>query len=291
MSSVYSIKELEKLSGIKAHTLRIWEKRYGIIKPKRTANNIRYYLDDDIKRVLNIALLNKNGHKISKIACMCNTEINKAVQDLSILNGVEAGNEIEAMTISILELDASRCKVILNTVIEKKGFEACIYDLIYPLLDKLSAMWFSGSFKAVHESFIRNILRNKVCAEIDQLENIKNPKCSFILFLSENEDHELSLLFLHYILKTRDVQIINLGRNVAVYDIIQACEIYKPDYTFSIINDTFVEDSLQSYIDFLSQHIPDVTMLFSGFQFVKQDIKMGNNCKYIESLNAVESII
>ncbi len=291
MSSVYSIKDLEKLSGIKAHTLRIWEKRYGIVKPRRTENNIRYYLDEDIKHVLNIALLNKNGHKISKIACMGSEEISEAVQDLSIINGVEAGNEIEAITLSILELDKRRCKIILDTIIEKKGFESCIYEFIYPLLDKLSAMWFSGSFKAVHESFIRNLLRNKVCAEIDHLDSIENPRCSFILFLSEKENHELSLLFLQYILKKRNVQVINLGSEIAVYDIIQACEIYKPDYTFSIINDTFVEDSLQSYIDFLSQHIPDVTMLFSGFQFVKQDIKFGKNCKYIESLNAVESII
>jgi len=291
MSSVYSIKDLEKLSGIKAHTLRIWEKRYGIIKPKRTANNIRYYLDEDIKHILNIALLNKNGHKISKIACMCNKEMSQAIKDLSLLSGLTAGNEVEAITLSILELDQNRCKVILDTIIEKKGFEVCIYEFIYPLLDKLSALWFSGSFKAVHESFIRNMLHNKVCAEIDQLENIDNPKSKFILFLSEKENHELSLLFLQYILKKRNVQVINLGSNIAVYDIIQACEIYKPDYTFSIINDTFVEDSLQSYVDFLSQHISDVTMLFSGFQFVKQEIKLGKNCKYIESLNAVESII
>jgi len=278
------------MSGIKAHTLRVWEKRYGIIKPRRTENNIRYFLDEDLKHILNIALLNKNGHKISKIAEMGNEEISTTIKSIA-QEPISEQDDVESMTIAILELDSASCKSILNKVVGNVGFEACINGFIYPLLDKLSVMWISGSLKPVHESFIRTIIKNKVCSEIGAIQKDYTSDVKFLIYLPENENQELSTLFLEFILKKKGAEVINLGNNVNVHDLYTASEIYKPDYAFTIINDSLQDESLQSMIDFLSSHMPQVTHLFTGFQFVKQELNLGPNCKYVENLNAVEQYI
>lgn len=291
MATVYSIKDLEKLSGIKAHTLRIWEKRYGIIKPKRTETNIRYFLDDDLKDVLNIALLNKNGMKISKIAEMQKTEIAEAIKDITVKAIPAEINEIDALAIAILDLDEVMCRAIINRVVTRIGFEQSIEELIYPMLDKLGLMWISGSLKRIHETFITALLKNRVCSEIENLESPLNPRSKFIIYLPQKEDHELSMLFLEYKLKVKNASVINLGVDISVDDLRDACAIYKPDHVFTIINDSLKDESLQSYIDFLSMHLPEVTHLFTGFQFIKQTINLGPNCKFVENLNAVEHYI
>jgi len=291
MATVYSIKDLEKLSGIKAHTLRIWEKRYGIIKPKRTETNIRYFLDDDLKEVLNIALLNKNGIKISKIAEMQKNEIAEAIKDITVKAIPAEINEIDALAIAILDLNESMCRAIINRVVTRIGFEQSIEELIYPMLDKLGLMWISGSLKRIHETFITALLKNRVCSEIENLETPLNPRSKFIIYLPQKEDQELSMLFLEYKLKLKNASVINLGVDISVDDLRDACVIFKPDHVFTFINDSLKDESLQSYIDFLSMHLPDVTHLFTGFQFIKQNINLGPNCKFVENLNAVEHYI
>lgn len=290
MSTVYSIKDLEKLSGIKAHTLRIWEKRYGIIQPKRTDTNIRYFLDEDVRHVLNIALLNKHGIKISHIAKMEATEISSEVSKLAS-KAPEEFDDIEAMIVSILELNEKTCKHILNTIVERLGFEKSIEEFIYPLLDKLGLMWISGTLKSVHEKFTQTLLRNKVSSEIEKLPIGEQKRSKFLIYLPEQESHELSMLFLQFIIKKRGAEVLNLGNNIKVDDLLSACQIYKPDYAFTIINDSLDGETLQSFVDFITNHLPNVTHLFSGFQFVKHEIDLNSNCKYIQSLNAVEHYI
>ena len=147
---VYSISDLEKLSGVKAHTLRIWEKRYGILQPKRTESNVRYYVDEDLRLLLNISLLNKNGLKISKIAKMCPIELQKKVTEITEIDASFEG-QIDGLTISLIELNEENAVNIINKNIEEKGFRETMLQVIYPLLDKLVLMWLSGSINAVHE--------------------------------------------------------------------------------------------------------------------------------------------
>ena len=139
---VYSISDLEKLSGVKAHTLRIWEKRYGILHPKRTETNIRYYLDEDLRLLLNISLLNKNGIKISKIAKMSPIELQEKVSEITEIDASFEG-QIDALTISLIELNEENAVKIINKNIEQKGFRETMLQVIYPLLDKLVLMWLS----------------------------------------------------------------------------------------------------------------------------------------------------
>jgi len=166
----YSIKDLENLSGVKAHTLRIWEKRYGIIQPRRTETNIRYYKDADLQKILNITLLNRKGYKISKIAEMTADQIRQIVAELTEV-GIAFEDQIDAMMLSMFELDETKFNIILDHQIQSKGFEETMHHVVYPLLDKLSMMWVAGSVKGVHENFVSNIIRKKTIVEIDKLSS------------------------------------------------------------------------------------------------------------------------
>lgn len=158
--AVYSISDLEKLSGIKAHTIRVWEQRYSIIEPKRTKTNIRYYQDADLKFLLNIALLNKNGIKISKIAKMSKGEIAEKVAAISEIN-FEYGTQLDALTISMIEMDESKFDRIVSTNIQQSGFEHTMLEIIYPFLEKLSVLWLTGSINPVQENFMSYLIRQK----------------------------------------------------------------------------------------------------------------------------------
>ena len=150
---VYSIKDLENLTGIKAHTIRIWEKRYGIIEPRRTNTNIRYYLEEDLKKIMNIALLNRNGYKISKIAKLQNNDIHSIAAKLTDVDKTFE-NQLDGLTLSVLELNEDNFLKIFNANISQNGFKQTMLDVIYPLLDKLGMMWMTGSIEPIHENFV-----------------------------------------------------------------------------------------------------------------------------------------
>jgi len=154
--SVYSIRDLEKLSGIKAHTIRIWEQRYSLLNPRRTDTNIRYYLEDDLKLLLNVALLNRNGYKISKIAKLSSEEIHQKVEELTI-NSSEHLSQVDALTMAMIEMDEYKFDRIITANINHIGFERTIIEIIHPFLDKLSVLWLTGSVNPCQENFPENI--------------------------------------------------------------------------------------------------------------------------------------
>jgi len=156
--AIYSIRDLEKLSGIKAHTIRIWEQRYSIITPQRTDTNIRYYADDDLKLLLNVALLNKNGIKISRIANMSQHEIAEKVAAISEMN-FEYDTQLDALTISMIEMDEYKFDRIVSTNSQQIGFERTMLEVIYPFLEKLSVLWLTGSINPAQENFISYLIR------------------------------------------------------------------------------------------------------------------------------------
>jgi len=158
--SNYSIKDLEQLSGIKAHTLRIWEQRYNIIAPKRTDTNIRTYDDRDLKLVLNIALLKDHGHKISEISKLSLDEMNREVIKISDRQQ-NYPDQIHALTISMIDLDEDRFEKIISTNILQFGFENTIINIVYPFLSRLGTLWVTGSVGPAQEHFISNLIRQK----------------------------------------------------------------------------------------------------------------------------------
>lgn len=281
---MYSIKDLEKLSGIKAHTLRVWEQRYGIIEPKRTNTNIRYYQDEDLKFVLNIALLNKNGIKISKIAQMSRSEIAEKVAAISEIN-FEYGTQLDALTISMIEMDEYKFDRIVSANIQQLGFERTMLEVIYPFLDKLSVLWLTGSINPVQENFMSYLIRQKIVVAIDQEPLVSSRDARrFLIYLPEGEKQELSMLFMHYLLKSRGNHVAYVGQEINLPDLKDAYSIYKPDFIFTMITETFTSEPLQQYVDRLAENFKGAQILLSGYQVVVQALKPRENVEILRSL-------
>lgn len=282
---VFSIKDLEHLSGIKAHTLRIWEQRYELISPKRTNTNIRYYDDVDLKLVLNVALLKDNGIKISKIAEMSPSEMQKEVIKLteSKFNYPE---QIHALTISMVDLDEDRFEKIMSTNILKLGFENTMIHVIYPFLTKIGILWQTGSINPAQEHFISNLIRQKLIVAIDNQyvpQNTRSKK--YVLYLPEGELHEISLLFADYIIKSRQNKSIYLGQSLPLHDLIEVCNTHVPEYIISIITSTPGSSEIQQYINTIAEKFKYAEILLSGFQVIGQDLKLPANVAIFNRIN------
>lgn len=283
--AVYSIKDLEKLSGIKAHTIRIWEQRYHILEPQRTKTNIRYYQDEDLKVLLNVALLNKNGIKISKIAKMEDQELTEKVAAISEIN-FDDGTQLDALTISMIEMDENKFDRIINTNIDQIGFEQTMMEVIYPFLDKLSLLWLTGSINPVQENFISHLIRQKIISAINATplsSGEGNEK--IILYLPEGERQELSLLFMHYLLKSRGKYVLYLGQEISLADLADANRIHKADLVFTMITETFSKESVQQYVDHLAETFPGTQILLSGYQVVAQQVDAPEHVTILKSLD------
>lgn len=262
----------------------MWEHRYNIIEPKRTKTNIRYYQDEDLKYLLNIALLNKNGMRISKIAKMSQEEIAAKVADISEIN-FEYGTQLDALTISMIEMDEYKFDRIISTNIEQLGFERTMLEIIYPFLDKLSILWLTGSINPVQENFMSYLIRQKLIVAIDNepLPSEKNAK-KFLIYLPEGERQELSMLFMYYLLKSRNNHVVYIGQDISLGDLKDAYLILRPDYIFTMITETFAKEPVQQYVDRLSESFPDCQVLLSGYQVVAQKVEAPENISILESL-------
>ena len=286
--AVYSINDIEKLCGIKAHTIRIWEKRYSIITPRRTDTNIRYYLDEDLQKILNISLLNRNSYKISKIAKMGEGEMKRLVSELSEVS-IKTEDKLDSLMFAMLELDEYKFNKILEHNISSKGFEATMNDVVYPLMEKLSMMWIAGSIKSVHENFVANVIRRKTIVAIDNKSKECHPDAKrFLIYLPEGESHELSLLFLHFLLKDLGLNVINLGSDIPLVDVLEGQKIFKANYIFTLFNDSFSQSPLQPYLNELSRHLPNSKILISGYQTAIQNLELPENVSLLRSISDVK---
>ncbi|MCK5467036.1 MAG: MerR family transcriptional regulator [Cyclobacteriaceae bacterium] len=286
--SNYSIKEIEQLSGIKAHTLRMWEQRYNFIKPKRTESNIRSYDDEDLKLVLNISLLKDNGNKISRICNMSAQDLQMEVRRL-MDNKMGFPEQIQGLTLAMLELDEDRFEKILSTNILQIGFERTMMNLIYPFFNKIGILWQTGTINPAHEHFMSNLIRQKIIVAIDgQLVNSTNFNKKYLLFLPENEFHEIGLLFSAYIIKSRNNKVIYIGQNVPHLDLVSIYKDHNPDCLLTVMT-TFPQlDRVQAYIYKLSDSFPNSQILISGHQVVGQDIEFSKN---VVLLNKLQELI
>ncbi|HNX43673.1 MAG TPA: cobalamin B12-binding domain-containing protein [Bacteroidales bacterium] len=267
----YSIKDIEKITGIKAHTIRIWEKRYHLVSPERTLTNIRYYNDMDMKRLLNIAILNRYGYKISNLVEMSGEEINKRVIEVT-LHETDFTSLIESFIVAMIEYDEVRFEKALNSAIIRLGFESAITNVIYPFLAKVGILWQTGVVIPGQEHFVTNLIRQKLILAIDSRQAIKkNHPRRFILFLPENEFHEIGLLFAHYLLKKYGHNTIYLGQNVPLSDVQQLVSLKKPDFILTSVTTSLSSGDLPEFLKQLSLILPDGQILAGGSQIAYSD--------------------
>ena len=272
----YSIKELELLSGIKAHTLRIWEKRYAIITPKRTSTNIRFYSDDDLKKIINVSLLNNRGLKISKLVQLSEEELAQKVLELS---EQKHDNEIhiDQLITAMIDMEEESFNSVLKGISQKMGFEAAVLEVLYPFLQKIGILWHAGNVSPAQEHFITHLIRQKMIVAIDALPIPPKSKKKAMLFLPENELHEIGLLFYHYVVRKIGVRSHYLGQTVPYRDILLIGKIHKPNFILTSITSFPVASELPGYISTLCKDFPSAKILLTGSALAKTKVEKAKN--------------
>jgi DNA-binding transcriptional MerR regulator len=288
----YSIKDLENLSGIKAHTIRIWEQRHGIVTPKRTPTNIRYYDSNDLKTILKIARLRESGVKISKIASMSPDEINREISALDGDQSDDAKNYIHFLTTAMIDLDEDLFEKTLSTCILQLGLESTMYEVIHPFLLKIGTMWQTEAVNVAQEHFIICLLRQKLIVAIDgQKTKVTKKSKKYLLYLPEGELHELTLLFSSYLLKRAGHRVIYLGQNLPYRDIELAYKVYRPDYLLSISTSMPTKDHVQDYVSDLSHSFPEATIYLSGYAILSAELSVPTNVEILHQLQDLTDTI
>lgn len=264
LTSKYSIKDIERLSGIKAHTVRIWEQRYDILKPARTDTNIRTYDDEDLKRILNISLLNNNGYKISSIAKLSDMqlvdEVNKVLSSSS-----KESLQVDTLVLCMLNMDEARFETTVNNSVLQFGFESTVENVFFPFLRQLGNMWQVGIISPAQEHYISNIIRQKLIVGLDRVVPPKNPnQKTIILFLPDQELHELGLIYAHYLAKHRGHKCLYLGQSLPVSELLSISETVQPDMLVTILTGQMSESNLEALVDACTKNIPKASLLVSG---------------------------
>jgi len=243
----YSISDLEKLTGIKAPTIRIWEKRYGIIAPERTETNIRFYSERQLQRLLNISLLNRHGFKISHIAVMTDEQIRAEVTKISDSPGGDDGF-LPDLIRAFSDLDEDHFERILNSSILKLGFEQAFNHVVFPLLEKVNLMWQIGKISACQERFTHNLIRQKLVVASDGLAGQSTGTDShYLLYLPAGHYDEILLLYTNYLLRKHGHQIIYLGPSIPLDHLWSFPNREQIDHVVVSLNVPFTDKELHQY--------------------------------------------
>jgi DNA-binding transcriptional MerR regulator len=281
VTSKYSIKDLERISGIKAHTLRIWEQRYHILRPERTTTNIRTYDDEDLKRILNISLLNNNGYKISSIAKLQEKDLLAEVN--RVLNsGHKESLQVDTLILCLIYMDEERFESTLNNSVMHYGFESTIENIVFPFLRQLGNMWQIGLIAPPQEHFISNLIRQKIIVGLDKIVPQKNPSSkSFIFFLPDQELHELGLIYAHYLAKYKGHKCLYLGQSLPTSDLVTIAKSVQPDYIVTVLTAQMEEAKLETLMNTCRTELASSKILISGRLVFASDLS-----KYFKDKNA-----
>lgn len=287
----YSIKDLETLTGIKAHTIRIWEKRYELVEPSRTSSNIRFYDDEDLKKLLNISTLNKNGLKISKIANLSNEELGEKILELTRQQNSYDGL-IERLIVAMIDLDESKFEKIVANATIKIGFEEVIFKIFYPFLEKIGVLWQTGTINPAQEHFISNLIKQKLLVAIDGIAVAKKSNYkTFVLFLPEWELHELGLLTYDYLIKKAGHNVIYLGQSVPLNDLCSTSDVCKPDVLITSFTASVPSSKIERLLSDLANIFRNKQILISGQQIAEHNIQSSENISIIPNAMAMKEYL
>ncbi len=257
----YTIKELEQLSRIQAHTIRIWEKRYALLRPKRSATNIRSYTDDDLRKLLNIAVLSNGGLKISRIAKLSDAEMNARVLELTAEDEAPRA-DLENLILAMTDLDEERFERILSHLVLRLGFEQAIYKVLIPFLGRVGVLWQVGAVRPGQEHFVSGLIRQKLITAIDALVPLaRTNRRTVVLFLPEGELHELGLLFSQYIAKKAGHKVIYLGQNVPLPDLLAIVKRHQPDVLITAFIAAHDRERATGTLRQLSREVPRASII------------------------------
>jgi MerR family transcriptional regulator, light-induced transcriptional regulator len=262
----YQINDLERITGIKAHTIRIWEKRYGIIVPDRTSTNRRFYNDDQVRKLLNVTTLLASGKKISKIATLTEDEMYAIIQSGTPDNTTDqiCTAFINDLVKSMLSFDEAAFEKTFAAAVTRFGMYDAMINVVYPFLNKTGILWSINQTAPVQEHFATNIVRRKLLAAIDGVRPGLSDGKKYLLFLPTNEFHEIGLLLASYLIRSKGHEVIYLGQNVPQENISTIIPIIEPDYMLCFFIAALSKEDIARQIHYLADINPDVVLLVAG---------------------------
>ncbi len=288
--NAFTIKDLENLSGIKAHTIRIWEQRYSFLNPQRTQTNIRYYSNTELQTILNIALLNKYGYKISHINRMTFAEMNDTILSLPE-SGARQERTVNQLLQAMMELQMENFESILDDHIDEKGIEHTITQTILPFLDRIGILWLTKHMQPAQEHLVSNIIRQKLILGIENIHVKDRSGKKALLFLPEGEHHELALLFVQYLLKKKGIQVWYMGTDTPLEDAVYIANVKKPSFLYTHLTAPANNFNLEKYLNRLHKQIPGRKLIVSGMFIEGYKRKIPANTIFIKSLAEVRAFI
>jgi DNA-binding transcriptional MerR regulator len=265
MNKRLSIKDLENLSGIKAHTIRMWEKRHNIFDPERTETNIRLYSSDDLTKLLNISSVLEHGMKISKVSTLSRAELNDQIEILQQEN-VEASKKIiiNKLIVATLKCNVSDFEKTYKNHSTKNGLEDTMEKIIYPMLIQIGLMWTVSKLNPSQEHFASQMIRQKLFSAIDLLPNASKKDSRFVLYLPDDEDHEIGLLYAYYLIKKAGHECIYLGPSVPVVDVGECCANSLATSVLCTFTIPRHDDVLNTYLNTMKVVCPSAKLLVHG---------------------------
>ncbi len=288
--NTFTIKDLENLSGIKAHTIRIWEQRYSFLSPDRTDTNIRYYSNVELKKILNIALLNKYGFKISHIDKMNTAEVNEKILSLT---QTEAQQEriVNELIVNMIDLDMEKLEATLDKFIMLKGIDKMIVQIVFPFLERIGVLWITNHINPAQEHLVTNIIRQKIIVGINSIIASAKVNKTVLLFLPEGEHHELGLLFINYLLKRRGINTIYLGANIPIQDVEYVYKLKKPTHIYSHLTAISQNFNFDKFIATTVKKFAPTPIIVSGLLTTTYSKKIPQQIAFKKSFSAVMDFI
>jgi len=287
----FSIRDIENITGIKAHTIRIWEQRYNLVVSRRTDTNIRFYDDKDLCTFLNIANLTENGYRISEVAKMSPEEMVSKISSLS----ADHNNPcilVNSLTESMLEFDQERFSQTIFNCTENHGLINTMEETLFPFLRKVGFMWQADLISPAHEHFVTNLIKARIINAIESLPEPPMEKAKrFLLFLPINEFHEIGLCYAHYLIKQSGNKVLFLGQSVPYPDLRITSEKFDPHFCLTTLTSLQTDGNLVNTIDDLLKHLPFWPLIISGPQVAHAEVPFRERLSIFRSLGDLKEFL
>lgn len=290
---MYSINDLERLTGIKAHTIRIWERRYGLLTPDRTDTNIRTYNDEALRKILNVNTLLRDGWKISKISALNSQELESHVWSMA-----KSGKSVEhvydiyiqALISASLSFDEEWFDGVFEDISSRFGLSITMQNIIGPFMERIGLMWTVLKMHPGQEHFASNLVRRKLLTAIDKLPRLRS-KSRYVLCLPPWEDHEIGLIYAWYLLKSSGYDVVYLGQSVPVDALVQSVEVTDPKSVLTFITTEEAIPTVQEFIDKVTSHFPKVELCIAARDSVSSQFVLPANVKILNSPQALIDLL
>lgn len=290
----YRIHDLERLTGVKAHTIRIWEKRYTLIVPSRTDTNRRYYNNAQLLRLMNVSTLLGHGFKISNLAVFTDEQLAHHIEQLHKNPSLDiaCAAYIHDLSTAMVEFDEPHFEEIFNAAVKDLGFFEAMIKVFYPFLRKAGLLWRTDKVVAIQEHFASCVIRRKIIAAIDNLPIPKNATKKFLLFLPPNEWHEIGMLFANYVIRAKGLSTVYLGQNVPYDDLNMVVDKTRPDFLLTFFVCPKPTEEIKAELQHLVFKNPGMKILVSGDTAMLNSVQFADEqVKYLKNVEDLLSIL